>query len=187
MSEENTGLVTGALPGFEESRSETVGKDDDLTPTGRVKKPRGRAAVKVRMETLEVELQDRIREYVAIPIGMVSPLGCAVLDVRAERTAKALCRIAATSPAMRRALERFVQGSAVVDLAGTMIAVTIAIGVDLHRFEPTSMPAQFAGIPTLWPQVYPDESMFARNGNGNGDVGFRGDFLGNEEGPFAGD
>jgi hypothetical protein len=178
-------LVTGALPGFEESRSETVGKDDDLTPTGRVKKPRGRAAVKIRMESLEIELQDRIREYVAVPIGMVSPLGCAVLDARAERTSKALCRIAATSPAMRRALERFVQGSAVVDVAATGIAVMIAIGVDLGRFEPTSMPAQFAGIPDLWMQIYPEESMFARRNGKNAEPDFRGDFLGNDDEPVT--
>src|SRR5690242_15840397 len=113
---------------------------------------------------------------------MISPLGCAVLDQRAERTAKALCRIAATSPAMRRALERFVQGSAMVDVTGTLIAVTIAVGVDLQRIEPTSMPAQFAGVPALWPMVYPEESMFQRNQNGNhGQDDFRGSFMGDNE------
>jgi hypothetical protein len=149
-------LLTGALPGPEEL------KDDADKPKG---KPRGRAAVKIKLETLEVELADRIREYIAIPLGMVSPLGMAVLDHRADRTAKALCRVAQTSPRMRKALERFVQGSAVADLGGTVIAVMIAVSVDMHKLEPDSMPARFAGVPEAWALVRPDEPYFSLNGH----------------------
>ena len=161
MSEPETELLSGALPGPEEQKD----KENEEKPKG---KPRGRAAVKIKLETLETELEDRIREYVAVPLGMVSPLGCAVLDDRAERTAKALCRIAQTSPKMRKALERFVQGSAVADLGGTMIAVAIAISVDMHKLEPASMPARFAKVPELWPNVYGNEPYWEHSTNGNG-------------------
>jgi hypothetical protein len=164
LEQEPIELKTGALPGVEEARSEQEEK-----PKG---KPRGRAAVRIKLETLEVELGDRIREYVAIPLGMVSPLGCAVLDQRADRTAKALCRVAATSPRMRKALERFVQGSAVADIGGTIAAVIIAVSVDMHKLEPDSMPARFAGVPEAWATVRPDEPYFSLNGH-NENVGPR--------------
>jgi len=167
LSDEPT-LVTGVLPGPESL--------DDEFNDKREKKPRGRAAAKIKAEALEGEVADRIREYVAVPIGMISPLGCAVLDERSERTAKALCRIAATSPAMRRALERFVQGSAMVDLAGTMIAVTIAVGVDLHRIEPNSMPARMVGVPHHWMNIYPDETMWQHSNGNSGEADIRGSF-----------
>lgn len=153
---ENTELLQGALPGPEE-----ISGDPDK-PKG---KPRGRAAVRIKLENLETELADRLREYVAIPLGVVSPLGMAVLDQRADRTAKALCRVAATSPRMRKALERFVQGSAVADIGGTVVAVMIAISVDMHRIEPDSMPARFAGVPEAWEKVRPDEPYFSLNGH----------------------
>jgi len=170
-------LVTGVLPGPESA-------DDQFNEGTRVKKPRGRAAAKIKSEALEIEVTDRIREYVAIPIGMISPLGCAVLDARAERTSKALCRIAATSPAMRRALERFVQGSAMVDLTGTAVAVAVAIAVDMHRIEPGSMPARLTGVTEQWPRVYPDEQLWVHEPNGNGNPGadFRGSFGFDDEG-----
>jgi len=180
LSDEPT-LVTGVLPGPESA-------DDKFNDETREKKPRGRAAAKAKAEALEEELSARIREYIAIPLGMVSPLGMAVLDQRADRTSYALCRVAATSPAMRRALERFVQGSALADVTGTAVAVAIAVGVDLHRIEPNSLPARFAGVPKAWRLVYPDEQMWVHEPNGNGNTGadFRGSFgLDNDE-PFTG-
>jgi len=163
-------LISTALPGPQTSVS-----DEEVAPKKR--KPYRTRAVK--LTELESELQDRIREYVAVPLGFMSPLACAVLDQRAERTAKALCRIAATSPRMLKALQRFVAGSAVVDLGGTAVAVVIALSVDLHRIEPTSMPARYARIPELWPMVYPDESMWEFSSNGGG-VDLRGSFLDDE-------
>lgn len=167
MTEE---LISGQLPGPEPGT-----KDEEINPGEKPKgKPRGRAAVKIKLENLEQDLGDRIREYVAVPIGMVSPLGCAVLDQRADRTAKALCNIAAGSPRMRRALERFVTGSSLVDVGGTVVAVFIAISVDLHKIEPMSIPARFANVPELWPVAYPQEEMWTFSTNGHGDVGKRG-------------
>ena len=166
MTEE---LISGQLPGPEQTAN-----DEPVGPGEKVKKPRGKAAVKIKLENLEKDLGDRIREYVAVPIGMVSPLGCAVLDERADRTAKALCNIAANSPRMRKALERFVTGSSLVDVGGTMVAVFIAVSVDLHKIEPMSVPARFANVPELWPVVYPNEDIWQFSQNGHSDVHKRG-------------
>lgn len=131
------------------------------------KKPRGTAAVKIRLEKMEPELADKLVEYIGLPISVVSPLAAGVIDHRAERTAKSLVRLAETSPRFRKALESFVKGSTVSDLGLTAVAVIVAVRVDMSNQTPDDMGmvARYFDIDEIYYQVYPDRP---NSGNGNG-------------------
>lgn len=132
------------------------------------KKPRGTAAVKLRLEKLEPELADKLVEYIGLPLSVVSPLGAGVIDARSEKTARSLIRLAETSPRFRKALEAFVKGSTVSDLGLTAVAVIVAVKADMSNQTPDEMGmvARYFDIDEIYYQVYPDRPP-TQNGNGS--------------------
>jgi len=118
-----------------------------------------------KYDSLKEPLADRLVEYLGPPIGIVSPLGLAVFEDRADKTAAALCQLAATRPRIARMIEGMIAGSSSVDLVLTGVALITAIGIDLHRIEPTSMVSHYFRIDEMHQQLYPHE-WEQQNGNG---------------------
>lgn len=156
-------LETGSLPRLDDNPGDVKEKE---------KKPRGVAAVRIRLEKMEPELADKLVEYIGLPISVVSPLAAGVIDARSEKTAKSLIRLAETSPRFRKALEAFIAGSTATDLGLTAIAVIVAVRVDLSNQTPDEMGmvARYFDIDEIYYQVYPDYREESSNGNGNGGV-----------------
>jgi hypothetical protein len=152
-------LETGSLP------SPDNNSGDVKSNAG--KKPRGTAAVKIRLENLQPELEEKLVEYIGLPLAVISPLAAGVIDHRAERTARSLIRIAETSPRFRKALENFVKGSSATDLGLTAVAVFTAISVDRRNLAPEEMGmvATYFQLDEIYYQVYP-HTQPEQNGNG---------------------
>lgn len=156
-----TELETGVLPGPETNTGDIPEKET------KTKKPRGVAAVNVRLAQLEEPLAEKLVEYIGVPMAVVSPLAAGVIDHRADKTAKALIALAKSSPRFRKALETFVTGSNVADLGFTVVAVLMAIRIDKQNLTPDEMgmAAMYLQIDDVWRVVYGDSQE--ANGNGN--------------------
>jgi hypothetical protein len=119
---------------------------------------------KKNFDSLKEPLADRLVEYLGPPIGVVSPLGLAVFEQRADKTASALCQLAATRPRIARMIQGMIAGSSSVDLVLTGVALITAIGVDMHRIQPETMVSHYFGIDRLYYELYENAEQ-----NGNGD------------------
>lgn len=119
----------------------------------------------VRLKVTEQELADKITEYIALPVAMVSPLASAVIDDRAERTAKALTTLAGNSPRFAKGLKLFMKGSAYGELFMLPVAVAIAGLVDFGRLAPNAMAAQRLGITTHYFELYGANTEAGMNGH----------------------
>ena len=156
-------LDTGSLPNLEGNAGDDDGSIDpapygykaDGTPK---KRPGRRAGGSTSLSKLEPELADKLVEYIGLPMTVISPLAAGVIDARAEKTSKALIRLADTSPRFRKALEAFVKGSAVSDLGLTAVAVIVAVRVDRTNQTPDEMGmvARYFDIDEIYYQVYPE-------------------------------
>lgn len=120
--------------------------------------PGGRATGSTRSVTVnQSELADKIVEYLGIPVSGFSPLAAAVIDDRAERTAKALMLLAGNSKRFARGLQLFMTGTAYGELIMFPLAVGFAVMVDMGRISPLAMPVQKFKITEFHMQLYPDE------------------------------
>jgi len=142
----------------------------DGTPKKRPGRPAGSGGGgggrKKNFDALKEPLAERIVEYLTPPVAFISPLGAAVIDDRADKTAAALCHLAATRPRIAKVIQGMIAGSASVDIVLTGVAILVAIGVDMQRIEPHSMPAAYFHIDEFWQELY------GQNGNGqNGAAG----------------
>jgi hypothetical protein len=131
----------------------------DGTPRKRPGRPPGSysgTGKKKSFDSLKEPLADRIVEYIGPPIAFVSPLGLAVIEDRADKTAAALCTLAATRPRVAKIIQGLIAGSASADVVLTGVAVLIAIGVEHHRIEPNSMPSHYFRIDEFYAELYGD-------------------------------
>lgn len=155
-------LDTGSLPGLDSNPGDVETEVSDAAPYGLKadgtprKRPGRKPGGSVSLNKLEPELANKLVEYIGLPMTVISPLAAGVIDARADKTAKALTRLAETSPRFRRALEAFIAGSAVSDLGLTAVAVIVAIRVDKTEQTPDDMGmvARYFDIDEIYLQVY---------------------------------
>lgn len=103
---------------------------------------------------LEEELADALGGDLAASIGTVSPLVAFVLDDRAERTARALSRIAGRSPRFRKGLEAALTYRDFLTLATLAPAIAAAAMVDFNMIQPSSQMARRFGLDKAWDICY---------------------------------
>lgn len=82
------------------------------------------------IEKLTADVANAIAMECAPPLAAFSPLAGYVLDQRADRTAKALGRIAARSPRFKAGLELFVESTDYIALAVLPLSLAVAVAVD---------------------------------------------------------
>lgn len=143
------------------------GKDIEVTPKPEGKR-RGRppgSTSRAKLEDLEVQLKDKLLEDFIIPGAIASPLLAANIEKRADRTAKAIVRIASRNPAVRKGLEKALQGSDVVTVAAFFLTSAVCVMVDMSMMDPTALPARAAGVPDLWETVYEEPIGVSPNGH----------------------
>ena len=138
------------------------GKETEIKPTEA--KRRGRppgTPNRAKLEDLEQQLKDKLLEDLVIPGAIASPLLAANIERRADRTAKAVVRIASRNPAVRKGLEKALQGSDILVVATFFLTSAVCVMVDLSMMDPNAIPARAANVPDLWHEVYGDDE----NGN----------------------
>lgn len=136
-------------PGENPSLGET-----EVTPTP---KRRGRppgSTNKTNLANLEQKLTEKLLEELVVPVAFASPLAAANIEARAERTAKAATRMAAKNPAVRKSIERFLDGSDVFTLLLFPLSTAVCFMVDWGMVPPASIPARAVGVPVHWETAY---------------------------------
>lgn len=159
-------VVETELPGIEFLPSpvqEQSGGAGEKKSPGR---PKGSVS-KSTLDKLQADLAESLTEASAA-IAVASPLAMAALDERAEKTASAIVTLAGGSPKLINALKKTVKARAVVTIAETLSAVSVAAMVDFGRVHPDHMLADKFGVTENYYKVYPPE-----NGNQNEDVSVR--------------
>lgn len=146
------GRVPKACP---EHRGRTSG-------TGRVSKPRG-AKLEARVAALETDL---MTEAVTVgrTIAPVMPCTSYVIMARAEKTAAALARLAATNPKLLTVLETGAKIVPMLDLGETLVMLGVALAVDSGRLKPDSMVSVVSGVSTVWHDINDDSITRAARG-----------------------
>ena len=142
------------------------GKEEEIKPP---QKRRGRppgSTSRASLESLEAKLTERLLEDMLIPAALFSPLLAANIEARAERTSKAVVRIAAKNPRVRTGLEKALDGSDILTIAMFGLTCAVCVMVDMSMMSPESIPARAAGVPKLWDETY-DEPMTQQNGSGS--------------------
>lgn len=164
-------LASSVIDGETELHDEETTPEDDPhgywgmeAPYGRFKngkprktpggKPGGGNVGGRSLQSLRDPLAERIVEYLGAPLGMISPLGLAVLDERSERTADAMIALATRRPRVRKMIERFVEGSSAVDLGSTVVGIGVAIQVDRGVVDPEGKASRYFNIDKLSQEVY---------------------------------
>lgn len=151
--------------GPEDSLPPPGGKDVEVTPGGTpaptgTGKRRGRppgSTNKKNLPELEKKLTEKLLEELVVPIAFASPLAAANIEMRAERTAKAAVSIAARNPAVRKSIERFLDGSEIFTLVLFPISTAVCFMVDWGTIPANSMPARAVGVPKIMetmPELY---------------------------------
>lgn len=154
-------LETGLLPPLDEDKPPEP-KEGFLFgagSSGETPKRRGRppgSANKKKLAELEQPLADKIVEYMGYA-SFASPLALAVAEERADRTAKAMIRLAARSPRILKGINTFIEGSDYVVLISFPIAIATAVAVDWNRLQPDSKPARVFNIDKYWKELYGQE------------------------------
>lgn len=157
-------LVTGALPPLEDGGGTNDGfVEVQLNKDGTPRKKRGRPPGSKNsgggsISNLEGKLAESMRAYIGGPIAVISPLAMAVVDDRADRTASALCTVAARSPKMKKALETFVSSAGMMELALFPIGIAFAVMVDLGKVPYNSLPSRHFKIDKFAAELYGTEA-----------------------------
>ena len=157
-------VVESELPGIEFVGSPVVEEEKPQTERKRGR-PKGSVS-KASLDKLQEEIAESIVEASAA-IAVASPLAMAVLDERADKTASAIITLAGGSPRLINALKKTVKARAVITIAETCSAVSVALMVDYNRMQPDSLMAQKFGVTGHYLIAYPPAE---NNGNGNGHV-----------------
>lgn len=140
-----------------------AGVDESVDPSQPPKPRRGRppgsggGASKAKLAQLEESVKEKLLEDMVLPGAFISPLVAANIEARAERTAKAVARIAAKNPAVRKSVERAIDGSDYLTILMFFLSSAICGMVDFGMMNPNAIPSRAAGVPELWETVYPDE------------------------------
>lgn len=125
------------------------GKDVSDSPTGEKRKP-GRpkgSTSRANLDSLETKLREKLLEELIVPVAFVSPLAAANIEARAERTAKAAVRMASKNPAVRKGIERMLDGSDFFTLAMFPLSTALCVMVDFGMMPIDAMPAKAVGAP----------------------------------------
>jgi hypothetical protein len=125
---------------------------------GRPPGSRNRTTSKESLESLGARLREKISEDLIAPMSIASPLAAENIEKRLDRNMKAALRIAAKNPAVRRGLEKALDGSDYFSLAMFFGSTAVCALVDFGFFHPRSVPARAAGVPALWVEVYEEEA-----------------------------
>jgi hypothetical protein len=142
-------------------------EETEEKPKARTRRPTP-AQEKAAKAELKDHLQERLTELIVPPLSFVSPLGAFYFDQKSERTSIALIRMCERSPRARKALERFIQGSAAIDIAQVITGTIVAVQVDRGQISVQSMLSKALQIPELYLQLYdefPAEEMVNTNGD----------------------
>lgn len=142
------------------------GGDEDVQPRKRRGRPPGSTnstTSKAKLAALEEQLRDKLLEDLVLPGAFVSPLVAANIEARAERTAKAVVRIAAKNPSVRKSVERAIEGSDYLTIFMFFGSSAICAMVDWGMMHPQAIPARAAGVPELWNTVYTEEPEDGEN------------------------
>lgn len=140
-----------------------VGSEESVDPSAEPKKRRGRppgsggGTSKAKLTALEDSLREKLLEDLVLPGAFISPLVAANIEARAERTAKAVVRIAAKNPSVRKSVERAIEGSDYLTIFMFFGTSAICAMVDWGMMNPNAIPSRAAGVPELWETVYPGE------------------------------
>lgn len=131
-----------------------------------VRQPRA-AKTEVRLKALE---DDLLREFTVAGKGLAQfmPTAGVTLVKRAERTTRALLRIAEDNPKMLQALETAAKVAPAIDLGETLGAVGLAIMVDAGRVNPDSLLPTLFGVRETWHELNDDTSGEEMPQAGNG-------------------
>src|SRR5581483_5204985 len=90
-------------------------KEEDVSPgTKEAPKRRGRppgSTNRAKLTHLEEKLKEKLLEDLVVPVAFASPLAAKNTELRAERTGKAATGMAAKNPAVRKGIERILDGS----------------------------------------------------------------------------
>ena len=130
--------------------------ETEVTPRRRRGRPPG-STNSTSTKKLEESLKEKLLEDLVLPVAFGSPLVAANIEVRAERTAKAVARIAAKNPAVRKSIERTIEGSDYLTIFMFFATSAICAMVDFGMVDPNAIPARAAGVPELWNTVYSEE------------------------------
>ncbi len=140
------------------------------TPAPETPRRRGRppgSKNKTSTVNLEANLLDKIREELIAPVTMVSPLAAANMELRAERTAKAAARMAAKNPALRKGIEKMLEGSDVLTLVMFPLSTAVMIMVDWDRMPADTSIARAMGVNAAWDYAeYPRGEVIEPDANG---------------------
>jgi hypothetical protein len=120
------------------------GRRKDGTPAKRRGRQPGSTATGTRRAKVSLN-QDELAQQIiemSIPMAFFSPLASAVIDERADRTAKALITLAQNSPRFAKGLATFVSGSAYAELVFLPIGILTAVMVDYGRMSHESFLAR---------------------------------------------
>ncbi len=122
------------------------GRRKDGTPAKRRGRQPGSTNIgtgnrRVKVSLNQEELAQQIVEM-SIPMAFFSPLASAVIDERADRTAKALITLAGNSPRFAKGLATFISGSAYAELVFLPIGILTAVMVDYGRMSHESFLAK---------------------------------------------
>jgi hypothetical protein len=142
-------FVSEELPAPEGMAKEETG-DGEKKKRGR---PKG-STNKPKLDALQEKLTDAL-VAMSLPVSGVSPLSSMYLMERAEKNAAAICVIAAHNPKLRKGIEKFIEGSTLVDIPITVIGVVTCMRIE-RGADPDSVIAQALKIDAIFAEVYPN-------------------------------
>lgn len=112
----------------------------------------------VSLANLEAEVADALGGDLAASIGTVAPLVAWVLTERADRTARALSRIAQRNPRFKDALVKALSYRDYVALAALPPALAVASMIEFGLLNHESMMSKRFGLDHAYEMLYGDET-----------------------------
>jgi hypothetical protein len=110
-----------------------------------------------RLEQLEADLLQETVTFGKTVSQLFPTLGVVTVS-RAPKTASALTRIARDHPKILAALEVSTKIIPVLDLGETVLALGVALLVDLGQIKPDSPSAQMLGVTEIWNSIYIEDT-----------------------------
>lgn len=145
-------IVESELPGIELVENPIV---EEVSPRRGPGRPKGskNAPSTAKQEQIADEVSQKMLE-VFLPIGIVSPLAYCVLEDRSDRFAKALVKRSTKNPKLKAAIDAFLSGTDVIEIAMLPAGMIVAALVDYNRLSPESKPAHHFRIDEHYLEIY---------------------------------
>lgn len=163
---ESSELPLEGEPGYDPEAP--LGRNKDGSPRKkRGRKPGSTNSGTTRTRGFAFNQEDLAQQIVemTIPVAFVSPLASAVIEERAERTAKALITLARNSPRVAKALAGFQSGTAYAELLFLPIGIAVAVAVDYGKLTPDNFLARKYNIDTYYYQFVGEAQRVTPTGN----------------------